>query len=560
MGAGGSARPHRLGTVIAATVSTGTAALVALAVMASAMLLTRRWSAGRDHVMIAYGLGGLGLVSLLAFFVSWAHPTAGVIFSLLLAAGAVVHLALARAWRYWRHALPLAAVSAGILFAYLAMLGFRQSGAGDFYLVRDFVSGFTATPDNLLSFLVSDRIATGASTRHFLDNWNGSDRPPLLAGFILLVRALAAPWMGVQNAAFGASVVGQLLWVPAVFAFLRAVGASRRPALLAVLLVAATGSTLVNTLYTWPKLMSAALVLASGALLVEAWRRPAQFRRNFVGAVVLFALGMLSHGAAAFSVPFVVALGVVAYRRQRRRSILTTTGLAAVAGLLVYLPWMLYQRFVDPPGDRLLKWHLAGVIDEDSRSFFQAFVDSYGSLSPGEWLLGRLQNLATVFDLRLDGGYSCCADPLTARAAAEFYITVAGLGLSLFATIAILVVVAVRAARRRALRWEDRRFLLLVTVALACILFWCLVMFVPSSTVNHQGSHVWLLLLIAAPALWLGQRHPRLLAALVALQAVVTIVIYLPRNGAVDPLSFGVAAVAAVALAIAWRSSRRPAA
>ena len=31
--------------------------------------------------------------------------------------------------------------------------------------------------------------------------------------------------------------------------------------------------------------------------------------------------------------------------------------------LVLYAPWLAYQRLYDPPGDRLLKWHLAGVTE-----------------------------------------------------------------------------------------------------------------------------------------------------------------------------------------------------
>lgn len=528
--------------MIAALVSTATAAVIGGFIFASGILLTRRWSAGREHVAIAYGLGVLGLVSFAVFIAYWMSPRAGVLLSFVVIGASLVHLGIERAWRHWRVALPLVAIAAGILLTYLAILGFRASGAGDFYLVREFARGLAQTPDNLLSFLVSDRIANGLPTHDFLDNWNGSDRPPLLAGFILLVRGLAAPVMGVQNAAFGASVIGQLLWVPALFAFLRAWGFSRAASAPALLLVGAAGTTLVNTLYTWPKLMAAAFVLASCALLLDAIRRRRFFTRSFVGAVLLFTLAVLSHGAAAFSLPLVVGLGIAAYRGQRPRRILATTAVAGFAGLLVYLPWMLYQRLADPPGDRLLKWHLAGVIDEDSRTFAQAAADAYGSLTPAEWLAGRLANLAAVFDPRPFGS-ATATDPLQARVEAEAFTTTAALGLAAALIVVVTVIIAIRAVRTRTLVWTDRRFLLLVAASLACILFWCLLMFLPGSTTVHQGSHVWLLILIAAPIAWIATRHRRIALGLVAVQFAATLVLHLSVGGATFPPAIAVGLV-----------------
>lgn len=48
--------------------------------------------------------------------------------------------------------------------------------------------------------------------------------------------------------------------------------------------------------------------------------------------------------------------------------------------VLLYLPWFLYQKLFDPPGDRLLKWHLASVEKVDRRPFLQALTDSYSHL------------------------------------------------------------------------------------------------------------------------------------------------------------------------------------
>ena len=36
-----------------------------------------------------------------------------------------------------------------------------------------------------------------------------------------------------------------------------------------------------------------------------------------------------------------------------------------------------YQRYDDPPGDRLIKWHLAGVSEIDDRGSLETIVDSY---------------------------------------------------------------------------------------------------------------------------------------------------------------------------------------
>ena len=41
-------------------------------------------------------------------------------------------------------------------------------------------------------------------------------------------------------------------------------------------------------------------------------------------------------------------------------------------------PWSAYQKYGDPPGNRLTKWTLAGVVEVDDRGTAEAIFDSYG--------------------------------------------------------------------------------------------------------------------------------------------------------------------------------------
>src|SRR5262249_29835813 len=50
---------------------------------------------------------------------------------------------------------------------------------------------------------------------------------------------------------------------------------------------------------------------------------------------------------------------------------------AGIVGAALVGPWALYQRYMDPPGNRLTKEAFAGVTEIDGRSTSQAIVDSY---------------------------------------------------------------------------------------------------------------------------------------------------------------------------------------
>src|SRR5262249_10655894 len=69
--------------------------------------------------------------------------------------------------------------------------------------------------------------------------------------------------------------------------------------------------------------------------------------------------------------------------------------LGATVAIAVYAPWVGFQHFYAPPGDRLLKWHFAGTdIDRpDPRPVLQAIMDSYRSAGPQRMVAAKLANI-----------------------------------------------------------------------------------------------------------------------------------------------------------------------
>lgn len=553
-------RRHYDGRVLPLITALVVACLVLGAVAGAAALLARPQWERSPHLAPVAGMLGLGIAGMAVFVAFWAHPLAGSVVGALIIVASVVVLVVRRAWRFAHAVAPGALAGVGILVVSVAFLALRQTTATDFALVSEFMGGLTATPDNQLPLLVAQRLAEGESTRHVLENWNGSDRPPLLVGLILLVSSPLVPIVGEVPAilALATGIAAQTLWVPALAAFSRSLGTSRRATMLTVIFVGVTGSTITNTVYTWPKLLSAAMVIAACALLIDAIRRPVGLPSRLVGAVALAVLGVLSHGAALFTLPLLVALALVALRGAPIGRVVRTVAVALAAAAVLWGPWIAYQRLADPPGDRLLKWHLAGVIDEDSRSFLEALVDSYRALTPGEWAAGRLANLAVAFDptpVRVP--WCLCTELIADRRQVEFFTTMGSLGLALVVLVVVLVIVIGRALVTRRLPHADRVLLAVVAASTACIVFWCVLIFLPGTTSPHQGSHVWVLLLTAAGVAWLARRHPRLVGVLIGVQAMLTLVLYGPPVTAIAPLGVALLAVGAALQVLAVRAVGR---
>ncbi len=165
---------------------------------------------------------------------------------------------------------------------------------------------------------------------------------------------------------------------------------------------------------------------------------------------------------------------------------------------------------MDPPGDRLLKWHIAGTSSVTPRPFTSLLVENYRKLMLRQVAENKISNLKTVLGddshlpksfadtLRgvLTGG-SAGANTISnssvkVRGAKGFYFLpeLDVLTLGLFAIPAGFIP-----------RFRDAAWRCSVVAAAwvgLTIFVWCALMFIPESTVLHQGSYVAVLLAYAA--------------------------------------------------------------
>jgi hypothetical protein len=349
--------------------------------------------------------------------------------------------------------------------------------------------------------------------------WQSSDRPPLQAGLTLLQLPLIYRAGDPRLYAAVAGCAFQCAWVPAVWALWRLGGLPRRRAGLALLFVVLTGFALVNSVFTWPKLLAAALTLFAVSLALcgrEPGRAFPLARAALLGLAA--ALGCLAHGGVAFTL---LPLGLLLLL-PRYYPGLSRLALAATVFVAVIVPWMLYQSRFDPPGDRLVRAHLAGASPtwREGRPLWRNLLDAYAALGPGEVVANKLANLRVLFTAAKDQyGWPPHRTPAEWPADASSYRRCEFL--ALFWSLGLLNLgwlAAVVAARRPALRLDPTLGLAVPALGLAAVLAWVLLMFGPGGTVVHQGSYATSLLLMAALAAWLTALPPRPAYVLLALQ------------------------------------------
>lgn len=522
-----------------------------------------RASSGRVGAVgaIVGGMVAIGAAGMLTVAATYIDSRLGVAVALALPVIAVATVVWSKGWIWWRWWAPLSLASGGVVVATLGLFGVWAIDRDPFEIAMTRTVGWTLPVDAAIPSMLATWFAEDGERAPLLEgDWLPGDRPPLQAGLLLMMRALLAPLTPLLSAAdaergvdFAASVGVQLCWVAGVVALLWSLGYGARTTVATIAFVGAVPTTYINTVFTWPKLLAGGFAVAGVGVLIAALRE----REGRVAAVVLAsaasAFALLAHGAAAFVIPLSVSLAVFTLVRMPTRRALWTATAAVGAAAAVYLPWMFFQRIVSPPGDRLLKWHLAGVVRVDDRSLLTALVDQYASTPLDELVGARLSNLTTAFRLDLFAGWDVWNPGWLDRMQhAQFFSTTAALGIGSVLLIAMLV----RAALDRRLWKRDealRDGVKVVGATVACMLLWALLLFSPEAATVHQGSQAWMLIFAAVPFAWLAGRHPKtLLGVILPVQGVLTLASFWPtahyaeapwRISGIALLAVGIAAV-----------------
>jgi MFS family permease len=397
----------------------------------------------------------------------------------------------------------------------------------------------------------------------FPGEWLASDRPPLQVGYVLSQQPFAFNSHELNYLVLGICL--QQLWIVGLWALLLAAGVGRLTKALVVIAVLLSPVAIVNGFFVWPKLLPAAMLLAAAALLVTPlWGEMRS--RLWAGALVgaLFGLAMMGHGSSAF--PIVPLVLIPAFRgRPSWRWVAVALGVLIV----VMAPWSAYQKWGDPPGNRLIKWQIGGAIDVDSRGSLQTIGESYEEAGIGGTIHNKAENVVTVSGGGMMADEIKAIDEVLGRGEVAwavrdlrtilFLYLLPSLGLLLLGPLAMLA--AIRRKRRGdPAEWRFARDLLLVfAVGVAA---WCLLMFGNGNarTVIHQGSYFLPIIGVCAGVAGFRASFPRLGAWIVGISAALMLALYAP---ALDPnegtsYSFASILLAAVFLGgFCWVALRR---
>lgn len=386
----------------------------------------------------------------------------------------------------------------------------------------------------------------------FPGDWLSSDRPPLQIGYVLTQMGLGIGPDGLSYQVH--AVILQQTWIVGLWALLTAGGLSSRTRALALIAALVTDITIVHGFFVWPKLLPATFLLLALALVISPqWRKHHRDSRMAVLVATLLGLALLGHGGSVFGI-----LPILLLAAFRGIPNLGWIGIAFLTGLLFVGTWTVYQRAVDPPGDRLVKWHLGGQVEVTEKSPIPAIIEGYREVGVGGAIDNKLDNLDVVIGVswvrQLVPELSNAVSAGNARAAIEqirsirFFSTLPAMGFLLLAPIIMLFGIGKR--RPQLARNEWRFALTCLGLALIGTLIWTLLVFGGpfAGTSIHVGSLILPLLMIAGAVAGMMSVAPRLGIAVVLINAFTVLALYIPSFTPPEGTSYSpIAAILVVA-------------
>ncbi len=356
------------------------------------------------------GLIGIGLIGYLQFFAYWFQPRIGDLFSVAIVLSGLFWTG--RHLRNWAKPVTLSgpassampvAVGMWLLAAalLLAVALIADSGAGAWAINGRFTPARWSS-DNQLPGIISRALVSGGREVGDMGQWTIADRPPLAYGWHAtlhgVLRSLAKTGDGrslFDTYQLATGIVLNTAWMPVFCLLLPKLGLSRFKTLLIASVAALCPFFIFNSLFIWPKLLSGSFALAAAWILLGMDRTAPRLRQDDRGlliAAALSAMALLTHGGSAFGIIAAIVLAAAF------RGLPTWKGsaLAAATAIALLLPWSLWQTYVQPPGNALVKYAFAGTFGfgEEKMGVFETIVRSYRGLSLDAWLTKKAEGLS----------------------------------------------------------------------------------------------------------------------------------------------------------------------
>ena len=139
----------------------------------------------------------------------------------------------------------------------------------------------------------------------------------------------------------------QSFWICAVWCLLVVIGTTQLRIRQVLGFLIFSGFLFYNTEYAWPKLLAATYIVFLLCILFDIGiNRRRLSNLEMVLAASCLGLALMAHPGSTFS----LAAFLLLLMRVRKYVTLRQVALGLALVVAFYLPWSLYQKYVDPPG------------------------------------------------------------------------------------------------------------------------------------------------------------------------------------------------------------------
>ena len=337
--------------------------------------------------------------------------------------------------------------------------------------------------DNEIPRRFADKLYQNLDPRDFLLglDWTSSDRPPLMTGFILFFRPIfELLQIPSKSSAYAAGIGFQLIWIPILLKILRTWKINYLYSVIILLSFLSNGFIFYNSVFVWPKLGGAALLLY--AFFIYQRDGLIEFKNTIIIAV-LTSLAWLSHGGTSISIIPIILIVLSRTKFFKLKYIL----ISAVVVATLCLPWTAYQKVYDPPG-MIIEMAYWRTTKCKEKTLTETIKESYSNITIEEWTENRKLNFMRLFGDKFS--YLSIMNPSSSeRVVNDFYYFFRSHEIIILLSF-ILMTFLIFKKRFNFLIDELYKGRLFFTLLLLSLTFWILLLFIPKTTVIHQGSYL----------------------------------------------------------------------
>jgi hypothetical protein len=299
-------------------------------------------------------------------------------------------------------------------------------------------------------------------------DWLGSDRPPLFSGAILFLNISSIPLEAVY---LPIGIILNCLIIPVITESIASLSGRKLyiyEKFLCCFVVISSPIFVHNVAFLWPKIFSAMFMIIAMHVLFFPQVKTVGLA---VVASISMLLAMLSHGGSGFAIVSLAFIYIIKVREVKSLYRGVVIGAVFIAG---YMPWMFYQKIVQPPGDRLIKWQLLGQIGIVPEGVGEVFLEKYQGFNYFDIPVRIFLSFKNQF---WDGFSKLVAAPSAdSFANISFYHLPLSVGGPFVVALTLLVLL------------KDKKYKSLISTTAVSVIVWFALPFMPVSSI-HEGPY-----------------------------------------------------------------------